>query len=242
MPPSPQIVSGTLQTFFPPNHEDSPWLLRLMIIRDDISFEVEHLALKESDGPEEVWRTVYFLRRLSVSLLEAKNILAHELSTLVKASSDEAMKALGPHLREAISRVVAVEDVLRPLRDSLGAHVRPSNADKNEVSVEARVLRNHPLLEGSVPVLQSTKETSYRNLSQTSLLFAWPDADDDSTLEAKHVALQQAVLSAAGDVMRVADAVLVYHWWRVGAVEPPEGYDFGVRNSEGPGYRPVPRP
>jgi hypothetical protein len=34
------VVTGTLSDLFPPDHPETAWLLRLMIIRDDLDYEL----------------------------------------------------------------------------------------------------------------------------------------------------------------------------------------------------------
>jgi hypothetical protein len=46
----------TYGQLFPAEHPLSPIMLRLMIIRDDLSFEIDGLILKEEDDHERVWR------------------------------------------------------------------------------------------------------------------------------------------------------------------------------------------
>lgn len=242
-PPEVHEYKGKLVEFFPPDDPDSPWLLRLMIIRDDLDFEVRNLGLKEDAGPEDAWRTTYFLRRISVTLLEAASILGHDVGKAAKKPEDEAMKKLAPSLREAINIVNSHREELERLRDSIGAHVRPQNADKANPGVEKRVLEQLANMAGTIRTNHSSlANVSFRELSVNSLLFAWPDADDDAKIIAKHEALQKAIFAAAPEVLNVIDSLLLRHFWKHGMVEPPEGYDFGVFNEKKQRYERVEKP
>lgn len=242
-PPEIHEYKGKLVEFFPPDDADSPWLLRLMIIRDDLDFEVQNLGLEEDAGPEDAWRTTYFLRRISVTLLEAANILKFEVGKATKRPEDEAMKKLAPSLRRALDTIKAHEDELERLRNSIGAHVRPQNADKANPSVEKQVLEQLPNMAGTIRANHSSlANVSYRELSGASLFFAWPDADDDEKIIAKHEALQQAIFAAAPEVLNVIDSLLLRHFWKHGMIEPPEGYEFGVFNEKKQRYERVEKP
>lgn len=242
-PPETHEYKGKLVEFFPPDDPDSPWLLRLMIIRDDLDFEVRNLGLKEDAGPEDAWRTTYFLRRISVTLLEAASILGHEVGKAAKKPEDEAMKKLAPSLRQAINVVNSHRDELKRLRDSIGAHVQPQNADTANPGVAKRVLEQLPNMAGTVRLNHSGfRDVSYRQLSGTSLLFAWPDADDDEKIVAKHEALRTAIFAAVPEVFSVIDSLLARHFWKHGMIEPPEGYDFGVLNEKKKVYERVEKP
>lgn len=241
-PPEIHEYKGKLVEFFPPDDPDSPWLLRLMIIRDDLDFEVRNLGLDKDAGPEDAWRTTYFLRRISVTLLEAASILGHEVGKVAKKPEDEAMKKLAPSLREAINIVHSHRGELERLRDSIGAHVRPQNADKDP-DVEKRVLEQLPNMAGTIRMNHSSlANVSYRELSGNSLLFAWPDADDDAKIVAKHEALRTAIFAAVPEVFSVIDSLLARHFWKHGMIEPPEGYDFGVLNEKKQRYERVEKP
>lgn len=53
-------VAGRMAELFPPGHPDSPWLIRLMIIRDDVEFEFRSLWLNPDATTDDCWRCTYF--------------------------------------------------------------------------------------------------------------------------------------------------------------------------------------
>jgi hypothetical protein len=61
-----QEFHGKLNEFFPTDHPNSPWLLRLMLIRDDVHFEFASIH-KDAKGVDDTWLRSYFLRRISVA-------------------------------------------------------------------------------------------------------------------------------------------------------------------------------
>jgi hypothetical protein len=213
-----------------------------MIIRDDLAFEMNGLKLHADDGPERVWQTTYFLRRISVSLLEATSIFQHDVGAAIKRPTTDTMRKLAPLLRKAIKTVGKRRRALEALRNPIGAHVRPRNADKS-IDVEKKVLRQHPQFGGTAWIHPTELlKTSYRGLSQGALLLAWPDADDDERLESKQNELRAAIFETVPDLLQCIDALLMRHWWKHGLVEPPEGFEFGVFNPKTGEYEPVGKP
>jgi len=131
---STQAFHSKLNEFFPPDHPNTPWLLRLMFIRDDVHFEFKSIH-NDTEGVDDIWLRSYFLRRISVSLLEAKNVFSHELRNYLaeqKATKpvDKTLAALTPHFDEAINKVEDLTAHLEGLRNAVGAHVRPDYALK----------------------------------------------------------------------------------------------------------------
>jgi hypothetical protein len=242
--PTTQEIHAKLNEFFPPDHPNSPWLLRLMLIRDDVHFEWSSIH-KEAAGVDENWRLTYFLRRISISLLEAKNIFCYEFGDYLKKhkaadprKQDATLLALTPHFDEAIAIVTDVAPQLRGLRDSVGAHLRPEYADTKLRKIERMVLNNHPMLEGTVKILGPTEEVSYRALSAFAILFAWPEADDNDKAMARLVNLHGAITKLARLVNYSIDAILLHHWIRLGVVKPPG--PMGVRSLTDPDeYEPI---
>ncbi len=73
-PFKPVEYERTYGQLFPAGHPMSPIMLRLMIIRDDLSFEIDGLILQQDDDPDRVWRNTYFMRRIASSVSEAQNV------------------------------------------------------------------------------------------------------------------------------------------------------------------------
>ncbi len=151
------------------------------------------------------------------------------------------MKKLAPHLKEAIKTVREAAAVVEPIRNSIGAHLRPQNVTPGATpTAEVRVLQNHPNLEGTAHIdLSDFKKTTYRGFTQSALLFAWPGAVEDHELEQKNDELQDAVFKAAPALLHSIDVLLIRHWMNMGVLEAPEGYDFAVRDAKTNAYQRV---
>ena len=112
-----------LREFFPRNHRDTPWLVRLVILRDDIHHE--RLRLIEpltGSAHERVWKRVYMMRKVSISVVEVRDIFNYPPA--LRTVPDDAK-----HLfKQSIEAVNKAYEVLKPLRRGLGGHVRPKNA------------------------------------------------------------------------------------------------------------------
>ncbi len=72
---------GKLVEFFPPEEADSPWLLRLMIIRDDLDFELRNLGLNTTAGD---------LFRLHGRFLQSSIVMAS--AVVGRTDSEEAIE------------------------------------------------------------------------------------------------------------------------------------------------------
>jgi hypothetical protein len=85
-------MKAKLADLFPPDDPNSSWLLRLAVLRDDFTYEVNRtfetertstyevkmMAVREDD-PTGVWCRVYGLRKLAITIREVKNIFSHEV-------------------------------------------------------------------------------------------------------------------------------------------------------------------
>lgn len=222
-------VKGLLSDLFPVDHPATPWLLRLMIIRDDVDFEFRNLWLDKNAGPEESWRCTYFIRRMTVSLMEALAVLACEGGKESKRAKDEVMVALGPHVRDTTEALEEAARLLEPVRNAVGAHLRPQNVDPKGGSVEARVIKNCPKLQGEARVcLEDLQKSSYRSLTVNSLAFVWPEVQTDEEYVQRLRDLRDGLLTSVQKVIGAIDGLLVRHWWNLGRVNLPEGYDLAI--------------
>jgi hypothetical protein len=218
-----QTLNGKLNEFFPPDHPNTPWLLRLMVIRDDVHFELS--SIQEHIESAQSWKVVYYLRRISVSLLEANCIFGHNFRIHLewhqdgkKGPVDPLLLDLMPLFQEAISKVTELSEKLKGLRDSIGAHLRPDFAVKGGRDVIKTVLENHPKLDGDVKILGRTDDVSYRGLSVFAPLFAWPDVDDDEKVVSRMREFNGAVLGASRAVNHAIDGILAHHWNSLGLI------------------------
>jgi hypothetical protein len=215
---------STLGRLFPLADPRSPAMWRLAIIRDDIDFEVNGVAVPEEADDERMWQHGYFLRRLSVSILEAKNVFVGELAPMLKESAG----LLGGVMREPVENLAAelqrIEPMIAPLRDAFGAHVRPNNANPDRKTTEAydvRGLRTHANWEATVTLNKLTPiGTTYREFTKMAYLFAWPEVVDEATLMKHATELQPLIAKASADVAAAIDGVLYAFWLDLKAIAP----------------------
>lgn len=223
------IVKGLLSQLFPIDHPATPWLLRLMVIRDDLEYEFRSIWLGDDPSNEDTWRCTYFLRRISISLVEAHAVLSYQVGKESKRAKDDLMLALAPHIRAATAALDEANRLVAPLRNAVGAHLRPKYADPKCDGVEVQVLRNYPLLEGEARIsLSDFHASTYRALTVNSLLFAWPDIDSDEKHDSEHLKFRDALLASVNKVLDAIDGLLIRHWLTLGLLKVPEGYDLAV--------------
>lgn len=194
----------TYGQLFPAEHPLSPIMLRLMIIRDDLSFEIDGLILKEEDDHERVWRNTYFMRRLSSSIAEAQNVLRQpEFGKFIKAKWKNTI--VDAKVKAVMKEIEAADQLLGPLRNDLGGHVRPAEALaglRNHKDWSAVVVRN----------LASAYRTTYRQFTVVAPLFVWPEVVDQATYAAKHEALATHVPRTVGALVNAIDGLLQAFW------------------------------
>lgn len=129
---------GKLSELFPPDDELAPALARLAIIRHDLGFELRELELHSESTPDDVYRLTYFLRRISISLCEAENVLNHNLGKYLKLGKHGANAATTKALNDLRAEVLAARPVLEGVRDVIGAHLEPKNDKDRRASNRAR--------------------------------------------------------------------------------------------------------
>lgn len=221
----------------PPNHPDAPWLLRLIIIRDDIEFEFGMLWLGDDDGTHEVWRHVYALRRLSVSILEARAALAQDAMKGIKRlvrEGDNVAKALERHVLATIATTDRACAALEKLRNELGGHVRPKAASSEGSCGVTRLLANAPNLAGSVVVGEKDLRLNhFRGLTASAFLMVWPDADSDLKVKEKLTALRDTIVETVPDLLHTIDTLVQRHMLSLGLIQPPPEFQLGVLTPKG---------
>ncbi len=221
-----------LAKLFPPDNPLSPWMYRLAIIRDDVSFEVAGLGVQENDGLEEVWRCTYFIRKLCITIFEAAGLFEQEVQT-----HGNRQRAESPKLHSLISRareaVVAVREVIEPVRNGLGAHIRPAyvapDRDKSLPSVEETLFRNHGNHPASVTLdFRNSQRTSFRGATFLAPLMAWPDIEDwNATLE-KHLELRHAIMAGARSMVGSIEIILAEWRNELGIIKIPDGHALTI--------------
>jgi hypothetical protein len=225
-----------LHEFFPPDDADSYWLLRLAVLRDDLSFELEGLSLSRQADGDDVWRHYYFWRRLSITLLEAQSIFSAEVGPHAKKSETDALQKMRPRLQKAIATLQKHRPTLERVRNTLGGHLRPQNARRKDdpSPVEGDVLRCHQEWVARVTVdLTTSARTSLREISRSGVLFVWPEARGAEEVMKKHLEVKEAIFDCIPVLVKAIDALLFHHWLKHGVVSMPAGYDLGVHTTRG---------
>jgi hypothetical protein len=216
---------------FPVDNPATPWLIRLMIIRDDLQYEFQNMLRATDEGNRDLWLYSYFLRRICISLWEARSVLTTEAGKESKRAKDDLMRSLAPDVQAAVAVLEDVSKLLKPVRDAVSAHVRPRYADREPEAVEVRVVRNWESLEGEAQFcLADFEQSSCRSLTFTSVAFAWPDVDTVEKYKQRNMEMRDAVFSSMEKVIWTIDSLLIRHWWNLGLVSLPDGYDLAARD------------
>jgi hypothetical protein len=215
-----------LGDLFPSDDRSSPAMWRLAILRDDIGRELDGLVALDPQDDEQVWEHVYFLRRLPVSILEAKGILEYEVSRTLKQQAPGSKRHSDLHhaIGQVTAKLAALESLLKPVRNAMGAHVRPDSANPTKGSSESyeiRGLRSHAQRSGKITLNRGSGHgTSYRDFTKHSILFAWPEVTDDATFRAKAAEIFPRLIPIGIELVAAIDAVLMLFWLDVGAFGP----------------------
>lgn len=179
-----------------------------------------------ADGdPDALWRFAYFLRRLSVSVLEAKHLFDAEIGRTLKRQARQHFhrRPLYRNFLELIKKLNSIEKILEPVRNSLGAHVRPedANPEAGTESYAVRGLRTHRGMSGEIIVNDAAQfGTSYREFTRYSFLFPWPEVVDGDGLNEKATSFVQPVLETTRHLLAAMDAVLHTSWLDIRAIPP----------------------
>jgi hypothetical protein len=143
-----------LSEWFPPDDDVATAVARLCILRED--FYLAGLGLAEEsipilDGNGNLWRKLYFFRKLSVTLMESRGAL------MMLNKNKEFLRAIeAENLRDEVLRFEKELNTpeLEQLRHRLGGHV-----DHNQVG--AALKRLDPSLKGRIQVGPIQRETHF---------------------------------------------------------------------------------
>src|SRR5664279_377598 len=111
-------VVGRLAELFPPENPATPWLIRFMIIRDDLQYEFQNMLGATSEGKIDLWLYSYYLRRICISLWEARGILTTEAGKESKRAKDDLGRSLAPDVQAAATVLEDASKLLKPVRDA----------------------------------------------------------------------------------------------------------------------------
>jgi hypothetical protein len=223
-------LERTLVQLFPSDNPDSPTMWRLAIVRDDMGWEYDNqMASLSSAGAgdsDSFWEWVYFMRRMSVSVLEAKRIFDGAVTARFKkqARIHNHRKAFYESILEMTRKLDEVVKALAPIRNSIGAHVRPNDAnpEKGTTPFEVRGLETHKA-SGGVVRLNGRGQmygSSFRDFTKLSILFAWPEVTDNVGLRAMAATFIKPLAEATSHLLVAIDAVLYTFWLDIGAIPP----------------------
>ena len=215
------ILNATrkLSELFPPDHPDTPWLLRLAILRDDLSHELHQLPLKQDDPPSAVWRCAYTLRKIGITIDETTSIFRNEIGPRLSDVQLEHGEEFSDKMTRAIESLRAARELLQPLRNSLGAHVDPKNASKRNVDPTRDVIRTHGDSEFYVRLdLHNGQITNFHELTAAAFLFCRPDVKTFEDLDRKHAELSARLAECLHPTFATIDLFLFFHWRKLGVM------------------------
>lgn len=213
------IVSFTksLSRIFPPDDPDSPWLIRLAILRDDFSYELSQIGLKPDDPPDAVWRCSYMLRKVGITIGEISDIFCDQIARRVPDLEAKYGAPVGDRLTKAIAAVRAADEYLKPLRDSLGAHMEPKFSNKRKDDPTRTVIEAHGDSEFHLVLdLHNGKITSMREFTAAAFLFAWPDVKTLEDFARKHDELSDKLFGCMAPAIHTIDIFFLLHFRKLG--------------------------
>lgn len=220
-----RTFEGKLGDFLIPGDERSAWVYRLAIIRDDLQFEMSHLRiLAEVPTTTDTWHLFYFLRRISVSILDACRIFRHDVPKWI-AKHKDAPKNVQDAIRDAKKGADQAWADLELVRNNIGGHVNPEDAPQVLPSVDGepdaplappmidRLVASHPEWVAKVTLGDDAVEgTCLHDLTTTIFGAVWPEIKDTDTMGAKHKEYKTAVITALRHLVPMIDALLWIFW------------------------------
>jgi len=105
-----------------------------------------------------------------------------------------------------------------PIRDALGAHVRPSNAVRPKVDPVPEVLRAHGGFEYEVTLdMDNGSQTRLCGVTAAAYLFAWPEVRTEEDYEKRRNTLHPEILFRCFRSIRHGiDLILAWEWQKRG--------------------------
>jgi hypothetical protein len=215
-------INAKLGDLFPADDPDSSWLLRLAILRDDFEWEVVPKGDRPGDATE-VWLSVYSWRKLAITVGEVKNIFSHDLTQYLEARERGWEPQMVLILRDAIKAVYKADEVLAPIRDGLGAHVRPSNAVQREKKPDPtpEILRRHAEEHFEVVLDARTgEETSFCGVTSMAFMLAWPEATTQGEYVRLRTQMHQRFMACFNPIRHGIDLLFAIRWGEAGLLSP----------------------
>lgn len=193
-------------------------MLRLAILRDDLEYEMSRTGIRDGD-PTNAWLSVYGLRKLAITVGEVKNIFSHDVSAYLQ-TVDWPLHVV-TDFESAIAAVEDANDRLQPIRDALGAHVRPSNAQQPKVDPTPEVLRAHGQFEYDVTLdMETGSTTRFCGVTAATYLFVWAEVRTEEDYEKRRNALHPTILYRCfGSIRHGIDLIFAWEWQKRGLLK-----------------------
>ena len=201
--------------------EYSETLLRLAILRDDFVFELKELHETPDDAVDTLWLSTYFLRRVSSTVSEFRNVFLTELKSFME--KDDIPSELNNMYLEARSSLEQAADAVKKFRSVVGVHIRPEHGLKEKLSTtpeglipENSTLTSHVLKRNrsrNARIILSNKpfHGSLRGISNLALFVAWPEIDSQQKFEEKVTEFDE-LIRPCWDAISVVDHLFLYLW------------------------------
>lgn len=200
-------------------------MLRLAILRDDLTHEFDGVCARQMDTDAataiELWRSMYAIRKICITLEEVRGILTAFAHDFVKGRRILAGTVpLEMLFGLAVSMIDEASTLVKPVRDRLGAHVRPSNSiPKGASDPTPSLLRAHGDAEIELRLdLVASERTSLHQLTNAALLFAWPDVLSVEDVRRRMDDLVAKLSSAHLAAAKAIDTLLAEFWGDLGLV------------------------
>lgn len=196
------IVSFTksLSRIFPPDDPDSPWLIRLAILRDDFSYELSQIGLKPDDPPDAVWRSTYMLRKIGITIGEVTSIFRSEVARRVPDIEVAHGRPIAQKITEAIELVRAAHELFKP---TTGRFLPRNRAYRRRQQWAAAYWR-------------TTVRQRARAGTSAAFLFAWPDVKSVDDYGRKHDELSAKLFACMGPLVHTIDFMFYLHLRKLG--------------------------
>jgi hypothetical protein len=218
--------TAKLQEFFPPDHEDTPCLLRAAIIRDDLRKEVLTIRAAAKRKDPLAWELVYAIRRSSVTLRSARDLIG-----LIRSRPSSRSPR---YSRAFLAEVAKVHELLKKptltidMSDSIGAHVNPTrrsgSGSADRLQLFARTWGDQSI---SMRLnFDDSSRTSCQDVTSGALAILMPPSREASQVKRFIADVGAEFVQFANATINIIDHLLQCHWLASGGIAPPKGYSI----------------
>ena len=208
MPPAKQVTmnkkttrSFQLHEAFPKDNRVAAAVLALCIAREDLVFEFKGLADDRLDIEKDAdpWtRRSYFIRRITVSLFNIKQLLEEKaLNDLLKSGHPEAKEYWREHKRKMMDNI----EKLKPIRNKMAAHL-----DTDRMNM---IIDKYEGLRGEITITNLVDTATSYPLATHAAVYGC--LDDDSDHEASFRRLMKSLQAAHVAAIEAADMVIGFY-------------------------------